>query len=49
MKKVMPTAVLRLLAQIQEAVELAYDSLMATGKNPRKNPKPFQASGNPHA
>ena len=30
------------LAQIQEAVELAYDSLMATGKNPRKNPKHFK-------
>ncbi len=31
-----------LLAQIQEAVELAYDSLMATGKNPRRNPKHFK-------
>ena len=31
-----------LLAQIQEAVELAYDSLMATGKNPRKHPKHFK-------
>ena len=31
-----------LLAQIREAVELAYDSLMATGKNPRKNPRHFK-------
>ena len=31
-----------LLAQIQQAVELAYDSLMATGKNPRRHPKHFK-------
>ena len=31
-----------LLAQIREAVELAYDALMATGKNPRKNPRHFK-------
>ena len=31
-----------LLAQIEQAVELAYDSLMATGKNPRRHPKHFK-------
>ena len=31
-----------LLAQIGQAVELAYDSLMATGKNPRRHPKHFK-------
>ena len=31
-----------LLAQIQQAVELAYDSLMATGKTPRRHPKHFK-------
>lgn len=31
-----------LLLEIQEAVELAYDSLMATGKHPRKKPKHFK-------
>ena len=31
-----------LLAQIEQAVELAYDSLMATGKNPRRHPRHFK-------
>lgn len=33
---------LTLLGQIQRAVELAYDSLMATGKVPHKKPKHFK-------
>ena len=37
-----PQRGIQLLMQIQEAVELAHESLLATGKNPRKNPKHFK-------
>jgi hypothetical protein len=30
------------LGEVQDAVSLSYDSLMATGKNPRKSSKPFK-------
>ncbi len=30
------------LGQVQDAVSLSYESLLATGKNPRKNSKPFK-------
>jgi hypothetical protein len=30
------------LGEIETAVQLAYDSLMATGKDPRRNSKPFK-------
>ncbi len=30
------------LSQVQEGVELSYDSLMATGEDPRKHSKPFK-------
>jgi hypothetical protein len=30
------------LKEVQEAVDLSYDSLMATGKDPRKNSGPFK-------
>src|SRR3954467_1221611 len=30
------------LGQVQEAVSLSYESLLATGKNPRKSSKPFK-------
>ena len=35
-------AVATLLAEVQESVELAQTSLVATGKNPRKSPKYFK-------
>jgi len=30
------------LGEVKEAVDLSYESLMATGKNPRKSSKPFK-------
>jgi hypothetical protein len=30
------------LGEVQEGVQLSYDSLMATGKDPRRNSKPFK-------
>jgi hypothetical protein len=30
------------LAEVEAGVQLAYDSLMATGKDPRRNSKPFK-------
>lgn len=30
------------LGEVQEGVQLSYDSLMATGKDPRRNAKPFK-------
>jgi regulator of sigma D len=30
------------LGEVQESVQLSYDSLMATGKDPRRNSKPFK-------
>jgi hypothetical protein len=32
------------LKQVQGAVELSYESLVSTGKNPRKNSKPFKTA-----
>ncbi|MEI9812213.1 MAG: hypothetical protein WDO18_05865 [Acidobacteriota bacterium] len=30
------------LAEVKDAVDLSYESLLATGKNPRKSSKPFK-------
>jgi len=30
------------LGEVKDAVDLSYESLMATGKNPRKSSKPFK-------
>ena len=37
-------AVAAAAAEIQESVDLAYDSLMKTGKNPRNSPRWFKAA-----
>ncbi len=37
-----PQRGIRILMQIQEAVELAHEALSATGKNARRNPKHFK-------